>query len=101
SGHRPALHSFPTRRSSDLISLRERRGQMPVRELLHLKFAGVRVDDAHSFYEQMNGRIRLEYLSPSWLILSDGFRKSALLVLAKRSEEHPSELQSPVAVVCC
>ncbi len=81
-----------------VISLRERRGQMPVRELLHLKFAGVRVDDAHSFYEQMNGRIRLEYLSPSWLILSDGFRKSALLVWAKRTLD---VLVSIVALILC
>jgi exopolysaccharide biosynthesis polyprenyl glycosylphosphotransferase len=32
----------------------------------------------------MTGRIILEHLSPSWLILSDGFRKSGLLVWAKR-----------------
>jgi sugar transferase (PEP-CTERM system associated) len=67
-----------------VISLKERRGLMPVRQLLHLKFAGVRVEDAHTFYERMTGRIVLEYLSPSWLILSDGFRKSPLLVWAKR-----------------
>lgn len=67
-----------------VISLLERRGQMPVRQLLHLKFAGVQVEDAHSFYERMTGRIMLERLSPSWLILSDGFRKSALLLWAKR-----------------
>jgi sugar transferase (PEP-CTERM system associated) len=68
-----------------VISLQERRGRMPVRQLLHLKFAGVRVEDAHSFFERMTGRIILEYLSPSWLILSDGFRKSSFLVWAKRS----------------
>jgi sugar transferase (PEP-CTERM system associated) len=67
-----------------VISLLERRGQMPVRQLLHLKFAGVKVEDAHSFYERMTGRIILERLSPSWLILSDGFRKSMMLVWAKR-----------------
>jgi sugar transferase (PEP-CTERM system associated) len=68
-----------------VISLLERRGMMPVRQLLRLKFAGVKVDDAHSFYERMTGRIILERLSPSWLILSDGFRKSTLLIVAKRA----------------
>ncbi|HYA98455.1 MAG TPA: TIGR03013 family XrtA/PEP-CTERM system glycosyltransferase [Methylomirabilota bacterium] len=68
-----------------VISLLERRGRMPVRQLLHLKFAGVKVEDAHAFYERMTGRIILERLSPSWLILSDGFRKSMLLVWAKRA----------------
>lgn len=67
-----------------VISLLERRGQMPVRQLLRLKFAGVKVEDAHSFFERMTGRIILERLSPSWLILSEGFSKSPLLVWAKR-----------------
>ncbi|HKV62606.1 MAG TPA: TIGR03013 family XrtA/PEP-CTERM system glycosyltransferase [Candidatus Acidoferrum sp.] len=67
-----------------VLSLRERRGQTPVRELLHLKFAGVAVEDAHTVSESIDGRIRLEYLSPSWMILSEGFRKSALLLAAKR-----------------
>jgi sugar transferase (PEP-CTERM system associated) len=67
-----------------VISLLERRGQMPVRQLLHLKFAGVKVEDAHSFFERMTGRIILERLSPSWLILSEGFSKSPMLVWVKR-----------------
>lgn len=67
-----------------VVSLLERRGQMPTRELLHLKFAGVRVEDAHSFFERLNGRISLEHLSPSTLIFSDGFRKSMMLLWAKR-----------------
>ena len=67
-----------------VLSLAERRGRTPVRQLLHLKFAGVEVEDAHTFYERLTGRILLEHLSPSWLILSDGFKKSRLLVLTKR-----------------
>jgi sugar transferase (PEP-CTERM system associated) len=67
-----------------IISLIERRGLMPVPQLLRLKFAGVGVEDAHSFIEQITGRIHLEDLSPSFLILSDGFRISVLLRAAKR-----------------
>jgi sugar transferase (PEP-CTERM system associated) len=67
-----------------VVSLVERRGRMPVRQLLHLKFAGVRVEDAHSFFERLTGRIILEHLSPSWLIFSEGFRKSPLLIWTKR-----------------
>jgi sugar transferase (PEP-CTERM system associated) len=67
-----------------ILSLKERRGQTPVRELLRLKFAGIAVEDAHTVSEQIDGRIRLEYLSPSWMILSDGFRKSGLLQAVKR-----------------
>jgi len=68
-----------------VISLSERRGNMPVRQLLHLKFAGVRVEEAHTVLERMTGRIVLEHLSPSWLILSEGFRKSHLQIWVKRA----------------
>jgi sugar transferase (PEP-CTERM system associated) len=67
-----------------VLSLRERRGHMPVRDLLDLKFSGIKVQDAHTVWENLTGRIHLEHLSPSWLILSDGFRKPVPLMFAKR-----------------
>jgi sugar transferase (PEP-CTERM system associated) len=70
---------------SIILSLKERRGNMPVAELLHIKFGGVEVEDAHSFIERVTGRIHMEHLSPSWLILSDGFRKSQFLYAVKRT----------------
>lgn len=68
-----------------ILSLTERRGNTPVRQLLDLKFAGITVEDAHSIWEEISGRIPVEQLSPSWLILSEGFRKSNLLLSAKRA----------------
>lgn len=68
-----------------VISLAERRGTMPVQQLLELKFAGVQVEDAHAIFETMVGRILLDHLSPSTLILSEGFDKSRLTLLIKRS----------------
>jgi sugar transferase (PEP-CTERM system associated) len=67
-----------------VLALAERRGLTPVRDLLQLKFQGIGVEDAHTINEKIMGRIFLEHLSPSWLILSEGFRKSRLLVIAKR-----------------
>jgi sugar transferase (PEP-CTERM system associated) len=67
-----------------VLSLAERRGKTPIRQLLQLKFEGVRVEDAASLYESICGRIMLENLSPSWLFLSDGFRKPTWLLLTKR-----------------
>jgi sugar transferase (PEP-CTERM system associated) len=58
---------------------------MPYRELLRLKFAGVSVEDAHTVFERISGRIALEKLSPSWLIFNDGFRKNRFLLAAKRA----------------
>jgi sugar transferase (PEP-CTERM system associated) len=68
-----------------VLSLKERRGGTPVRELLNLKLAGIRVEDVHSCFERLSGRITLEHLSPSWLILSDGFKKSSVVLAAKRA----------------
>ncbi len=67
-----------------VLSLAERRGNMPTRVLLRMRFAGVEVEDAHTVYERLIGRIVLEHLSPSWLILSKGFKKSNLLSISKR-----------------
>jgi sugar transferase (PEP-CTERM system associated) len=68
-----------------VISLAERRGTMPVQQLLELKFAGVQVEDAHSVFESMVGRILLDHLTPSTLILSDGFKKSRFTLFFKRA----------------
>ena len=67
-----------------VLALKERRGGTPVRELLNLKLAGIRVEDVHNCFERLSGRITLEHLSPSWLILSDGFKKSSILLSLKR-----------------
>ncbi len=68
-----------------ILSLAERRGRTPIRQLLHLKFDGVGVEDAESLYESISGRIMLENLWPSWLILSNGFRKPAWMRFEKRA----------------
>jgi sugar transferase (PEP-CTERM system associated) len=66
-----------------ILAVAERRGGTPVGPLLQLKFAGVGVTDTHAFDEKMTGRILLENLSPSWLIFSEGFRKSQLVLAVK------------------
>jgi sugar transferase (PEP-CTERM system associated) len=75
-----------------VLSLSERRGNTPVRQLLDLKFAGIAVEEAHSIWEEISGRIRVQHLSPSWLILSEGFRKPRLLVAAKRAVDFVAAL---------
>ncbi|MGC2697691.1 MAG: TIGR03013 family XrtA/PEP-CTERM system glycosyltransferase [Candidatus Angelobacter sp.] len=81
------LESLVKEKSIDrvVLSLAEQRGRMPYRELLRLKFAGITVEDAHTVFENISGRIALEKLSPSWLIFSDGFRKNRFLLAAKRT----------------
>jgi sugar transferase (PEP-CTERM system associated) len=75
-----------------VLSLAEQRGRMPYRELLHLKFAGVAVEDAHTVFERISGRIALDRLAPSWLIFSAGFRKPRFLLATKRMIDIASSL---------
>ncbi|MDA8087615.1 MAG: hypothetical protein M0Z75_13035, partial [Nitrospiraceae bacterium] len=57
-----------------VISVSDRRGTLPVDDILHCKFSGIEVVDAPSFYEEMTGKLLIENLRPSWFIFSDGFR---------------------------
>jgi sugar transferase (PEP-CTERM system associated) len=68
-----------------VVGLSDRRGQLPIQELLRAKMAGVRVEDATTTYERVTGKILIDDLRPSWLIFSDGFRVSRLARVMKRS----------------
>jgi sugar transferase (PEP-CTERM system associated) len=66
------------------VGLTDRRGTLPVGELLRAKLRGVRVEDVSTVYERMTGKLLVEDLRPSWLIFSDGFRASRLTRQTKR-----------------
>jgi sugar transferase (PEP-CTERM system associated) len=68
-----------------VVSLSDRRGTLPIRELLQAKLAGVRVEDAATTYERVTGKILVDNLKPSWLIFSDGFHASRRTRGVKRS----------------
>jgi lipopolysaccharide/colanic/teichoic acid biosynthesis glycosyltransferase len=68
-----------------VLALAERRGGMPINELLRLKFLGMKIEEAHNMYERITGRILVDHLSPSWLILSDGFSQPRLVLGMKRA----------------
>ena len=68
-----------------IVGLSDRRGKLPVEELLRAKMAGVRVEDATTTYERVTGKILIDDLRPSWLIFSDGFRVSRVTRWMKRT----------------
>ena len=57
---------------------------LPLEELLQCKAAGYQVEDGHTFYERLLGRIFTANLSAQWLIFSDGFVRSAGARAVKR-----------------
>jgi len=68
-----------------VVGLSDRRGRLPIAELLHAKLSGIRVEDATTMYERLTGKILIDDLKPSWLIFSDGFVISRWTRLLKRS----------------
>jgi len=68
-----------------VVGLADRRGRLPIDELLAAKLSGVRVEDPETIFERLTGKILLDDLKPSWLIFSDGFRARRLTRLVKRS----------------
>jgi len=68
-----------------VVSLGDARGTLPMDKLLEMKLEGVSFDHLASVYEQYTGKIAVENLRPSWLIFSDGFRKTRFLGAIKRA----------------
>jgi sugar transferase (PEP-CTERM system associated) len=67
-----------------IIAMEERRGSMPIRELLDLRLRGVVIEDDVSLLERILGRLPLEGLTPSSLIFTDGFRVKAAQLIVRR-----------------
>jgi sugar transferase (PEP-CTERM system associated) len=67
-----------------IVAMPDRRGTLPVEELLDLRLVGVKVEEATSWLEKISGRIEVEQLYPSWLIFADGFRFSNFFRLVRR-----------------
>lgn len=53
-----------------VVGLTERRGQMPVPELLELRMSGAQIQQAGALYERVTGRVSLLTLHPSMLVFS-------------------------------
>jgi len=67
-----------------VIAMDDRRGNLPVRELLDCKLKGIEVIDLLEFLERETGKIRLDLVNPGWLIFSPGFRITRLRRAIKR-----------------
>ncbi|MEA2109601.1 MAG: TIGR03013 family XrtA/PEP-CTERM system glycosyltransferase [Pseudomonadota bacterium] len=67
-----------------IVSMGQRRGIFPAAELLRCKMAGVMVMEDVDFYEQLEGKILVDNLRPSWLIFTSGFKKPQQTRMFKR-----------------
>jgi sugar transferase (PEP-CTERM system associated) len=67
-----------------IVAMPDRRGTLPVEELLELRLNGVKVEEATSWLEKISGRIEVEQLYASWMIFAEGFRFSAFFRVVRR-----------------
>ena len=68
-----------------VVAMDDRRGNLPIRELLDCKLRGIEVVDLLEFLERETGKIRIDLVNPGWLIFSPGFRTSRFRRFNKRT----------------
>jgi exopolysaccharide biosynthesis polyprenyl glycosylphosphotransferase len=57
-----------------IVAVENRRDCLPLQSLLESRVSGIDVEDGIEFYERITGKMAIEALRPSTLILSKGFR---------------------------
>jgi sugar transferase (PEP-CTERM system associated) len=68
---------------SIVISIKDRRGTLPIQSILKCKMSGIDVIEWGTFYERNTNKIDIMNINPSHLILSDGFQKKHLTLFLK------------------
>jgi sugar transferase (PEP-CTERM system associated) len=79
-----AVTAMRERVNTIVISVSERRGVLPVREILGCKLSGIEIVDDLSFYERITGKLLVERMHPSSLIFSSGLRVTPFMRFYKR-----------------
>jgi sugar transferase (PEP-CTERM system associated) len=88
-GQPSEIADLVTRHAVDriVVAVSDRRGRLPIDELMHVKLSGVPVEEAATTYERLTGKLMLESITPSSLVFSDGFRVSRWRLTLKRGAD--------------
>ena len=76
------------------VAMSERRGTLPIEQLLAFKMRGIKVEDGAAFFEKISGMIPVDGLNPGSLIFSEGFNRLRLTMLCKRAVDVAVSLTS-------
>jgi sugar transferase (PEP-CTERM system associated) len=68
-----------------IVAMPDRRGKIPMTELLELRTQGVKIEEATSWLEKISGKIEVENLDSSWLVFGGGFRRSTAFRMVRRA----------------
>ncbi|HET9194050.1 MAG TPA: sugar transferase [Vicinamibacterales bacterium] len=86
------------RPSRIVVAIENRRDRLPLQALLDSRVSGIDVEDAIELYERITGKMAIEALRPSTLILSKGFRNHGAAEVVARLV---SVLGAVVGLVIC
>jgi sugar transferase (PEP-CTERM system associated) len=75
-----------------IVAMEDRRGTVPIPELLDLRFRGVIVESASSVLERLTGRLALGEMNPSAFIFSDTFKVHRSQQVIRRMISVPAAL---------
>jgi sugar transferase (PEP-CTERM system associated) len=64
--------------SEVVVAIDDRRNKFPADDLLACRLQGINVIEIVSFIERETGKVRVDMVSPSWLIFSTGFHRNAV-----------------------
>ncbi len=82
---RSIIHIATENKADEIVvAMDDRRGNLPIRDLLDCKLHGIDVIDLLEFLERETGKIHIDLVNPGWLIFTPGFRSSRLRRVLKR-----------------
>ena len=81
-----------------VVAVADRRDRLPLQSLLESRVRGIVVEDALEFYERLTGKMAIEALRPSVLILSKGFRNHGARRNHRARRQHGRGRHRPRAV---
>jgi len=70
-----------------VVAIKERRGTLPLKELVRCRVKGIDVIEGTSFYEMLAGKLIVDQINPAWIIFSQGFYKSRTKRFFKRATD--------------
>lgn len=71
--------------SQIVVAMDDRRQAFPIADLLECRFSGIEVVDLVSFLERETGRVKIDLVTPDWMIFSIGFTTNTLRDVVLRS----------------
>ncbi|KJV24938.1 TIGR03013 family XrtA/PEP-CTERM system glycosyltransferase [Luteibacter yeojuensis] len=84
--------------SEIVVGVDDRRGSLPMDDLLACRQLGVQITDLTTFVEREAGRVQLTMLDPSWLVFSGGFNATPVALFLKRAFDIAASLA--IALLC-